>query len=194
MRGKRHCEVLLLREEPAGFTADVYVSFPMNDCPDAAWHALDATKLADENQVPFAVLNGPRYWLMDRIDKEPGTSGPTKDFGGITMTQRATVFLGDLATASKPYQLREVDRKTAFTFAAGARVYELTDAVGQRFVMQSWSQQVKPMLVEAELVDLTPELALPTGWSYGSRVLDAPLVVDTTSSPAKVTTDALRNT
>ncbi len=194
LRGKRYCEVLLLHETKEGFTADVYVSFPMNDCPEAAWKALDAATIADENQVPLAVLNGPRYWLMDRIDKEPDTSGPTKIFGGIEMTQRATVVVGDLATASKPYQLREVDRKTAFTFAAGATVYELTDPLGQRFVMQSWSQQVDADLVEADLVDLAPRLELPSGWSYASRTLEAPLVIDTTGAPAKVTTDALRNT
>jgi hypothetical protein len=194
LRGKRYCEVLLLHESPAGFTADVYVSFPMNDCPEAAWKALDAAKLADENQVPIALLNGPRYWLMDRIDKEPETSGPTKLFGGIEMTMRASVFIGELATASKPYQLREVGRKTAFTFAAGATVYELTDPLGQRFVMQSWSQQVDADLVEAELVDLASRLGLPSGWSYASRTLEAPLVIDSTGAPAKVTTDALRNT
>jgi hypothetical protein len=194
LRGKRYCEVLLLHAAPAGVTADVYNSYPMNDCPQSEWATLNAQQIAQENQALLANLNGPRYWLMDTIDKTVGTSGPTKDFGGIEMTQRATVQVTDPATAQKPYLLHEVNRKTVFTFAKGSTVYELTDPQGQKWVMQSWSQEINPTLSEADLADLTPQLQLPAEWSYASRTLTAPLTIRTIAAPARVTTDDLKNT
>jgi hypothetical protein len=178
LRGERYCEVLLVHAAPAGLTADVYNSYPMNACPQSEWAALNARQIAQENQVLLANLNGPRYWLMDRIDKSVGTSGPTKDFDGIVMTQRATVLVGDPATAQQPYLLHEVDRRTAFSFEKGSTVYELTDPQDRKWVMQSWSQEVNPTLDEAELADLTPKLQLPAGWSYASRTLRAPPDLD----------------
>jgi hypothetical protein len=194
LRGKRYCEVLLLHTAPAGLTADVYNSYPMNACPQSEWEQLNAQQIAQENQVLLANLNGPRYWLMDQIDKTVGTSGPTKDFGGIEMTQRATVQITDPATAQKPYLTHEINRKTVFTFDKGSMVYELTDPQGQKWVMQSWSQEIDPTLSEADLADLTPKLALPAGWTYASRTLTAPLTIRTVAAPAKVTTDDLKNT
>jgi hypothetical protein len=194
LRGKRYCEVLLLHPAPAGLTADVYNSFPMNACPRSQWVTLDAKAIATENQMLLAVLNGPRYWLMDRIGKTPNTSGPTKSFGGIEMTQRATVVVGNPVTAQQPYLLHEVDRKAVFTFEAGSTVYELTDPSNNTYVMQSWSQEIDPTLEEAGLATLGSKLKLPTGWTYASRTLTSPLTVDTTGSVAKVTTDDLKNT
>lgn len=194
LRGKRYCEVLLVHGAPAGLTADVYNSYPMNDCPESEWSALNAQQIAQENQVLLAQLNGPRYWLMDRIDKTVGTSGPTKTFGGIEMTQRATVLVGNPATAQKPYVTHEVNRKTVFTFDKGSTVYELTDPQGQQWVMQSWSQEIDPALSEADLADLTPKLALPAGWTYASRMLTEPLTISTVAAPAKVIGDDLKNT
>lgn len=194
LRGKRYCEVLLLHPEPAGLTADVYNSYPMNLCPEAQWQALNAQQIAQQNQAMLANLNGPRYWLMDRIDKTVGTSGPTKDFGGIEMTQRATVLVTDPATAQKPYLSHEINRKTVFTFDKGSTVYELTDPQGQKWIMQSWSQEIDPTLAESDLPGLASKLQLPAGWTYSSRTLTAPLTIATVEAPAKVTTDDLKDT
>lgn len=194
LRGKRYCEVLLLEPASPGVIASVYNSFPMNDCPEAEWEKLDAVEIAKENGVPLAVLNGPRYWLMDRIDKLGGTSGPTKFFGGIEMTQRATVALANPEKSQAPYQVVEVDRKALFTFEKGSTVFELRDAMGQTFVMQSWSQQVDPTLDEAALAELGSRLELPQGFDYASRTLDAPLTVDTLDGTATVMGDELKNT
>src|SRR5437667_4346247 len=70
LRGKRYCEVLLLRAAPAGITADVYNTDPINACPEAQWQAMDAGAIKAENGSLAALLNGPRYWLMDRIEKD----------------------------------------------------------------------------------------------------------------------------
>jgi hypothetical protein len=94
LRGKRYGEVLLLRQDTDGLTADVYNSYGLNDCPQELWALLDAGQLAAENQALFAVLNGPRYWLMDGITKEDdGKAREIKTFGGIE-TRRVTRSTG----------------------------------------------------------------------------------------------------
>jgi hypothetical protein len=193
LRGKRYCEVLLLHPAPAGITADVYNTFPINDCPAAQWNAMDAGAIARENTMLVALLNGPRYWLMDTIEQQQSGAEVRKAFGGMEMIQRATVVVGNPVEASQPYHINAVDRRTVFSFDEGRTVYELTTADDQRFVMQSWSQQVDPTLSETDLAGLGARLRLPAGWSYAARTLTAPLRVVTTSETAKVLQDELKN-
>jgi len=194
MRTMRYCEVLLVHVVDGQASADVYNSYPLNDCPAELWTKLDATTIASTEGVTLADLNGPRYWLMDRVDKQGGTDGLTKkDFGGIEMYRQASVAIGSLADAAKPYTPHEVDRGTVFTFDAGRTVYELTAPDGTTYVMQTWSQQKDPNLAEADLAGLGSRLQLPAGWSYRSRTLDAPLQVVTTTTKAKVLQDDLNN-
>lgn len=194
MRGDRYCEVLLLDVVDGQASAEVYVSYPLNDCPEGRWSTLDPVAIAADQGSTLAVLNGPRHWLMDRIEKE-ATDGPgvVEDFGGIEMQRQASVQVGALADASVPYRVREVNRSTRFTFDAGSTVYELRAPDGATFVMQSWSQQKDPTLTEADLAGLGSRLQLPEGWTYAARVLAEPLVVDTTASPARVLQDELAN-
>lgn len=191
---ERYCEVLLVVPGSAGgASATVYNSYPMTDCPASRWSALDGPSLARENGVPLAMLNGPRYWAMDSIAKVREGKKVTKTFGGIPMDEEATVNVGDIVTARSPYRAHEVDRKAAFTFKAGRRVFELTAPDGATYVMQSWSQQVDPTLSAADLEGLASKLSLPAGWSYSSRVLEAPLVVQTTGTVAHVLMDDLQD-
>jgi hypothetical protein len=194
LRGKRYCEVLLLHPAPAGITADVYNTFPINECPEAQWEAMDAGAIARENGMLVALLNGPRYWLMNTIEQQQSAAQTHKTFGGMEMIQRATVVVGNPMVASQPYHLNAVDRQTVFSFDKGRTVYEITTADGTRFVMQSWGQQVEPALSEAQLSDLGSRLHLPAGWTFAPRTLTAPLRVVTTASTAKVFQDDLKNT
>lgn len=194
MRGERYCEVLLVNPRNGVVSADVYNSYPLNTCPAEQWEALDPAALAAENAAVLAVLNGPRYWLMDEVRKDGDAAElPKATFGGIEMYRQASVEIGDLAAASTPYTTRAVDRRTTFTFAAGRPVYELVDAQGNVYVMQTWSQQKDPTLVEADLAGLAPRLSLPEGWTYRTRTLDEPLIVDTTAAAAQVLQDDLGN-
>ena len=194
LRTKRYCEVLLVRIGHGGATADVYNTFPLNACPPSKWAKLDTKAIATQERFPLAILNGPRYWLMDSIDK---TASPQlqirKTFGGITMIREASVTIGVLATATKPYTPHNVDRSTTFTYDAGRSVYELTSPAGVRYVMQSWSQQIAPTLAEADLANLGARLHLPTGWTYRTRVLTAPLRIVTKTTDAQVLQDDLNN-
>jgi hypothetical protein len=189
--GKRYGEVLLVTPGEAGPQATVYNSFPLNDCPDELWSALDAQTIASENGAAAALLNGPRYWLMNAIEKEQQGPQIKKTFGGIEMIQQATVLLSSMNPS--PYSVNKVTRHTVFVFNAGEEVYELQDPHGHHWVMQTWSQVADPTLSRADLPKLGERLKLPDGWSYRPRVLTEDLRIDTTSRAAQVTQDDLTN-
>lgn len=190
--GRRYGEVLLVDIGDSGPRATVYNTFPLNDCPAQLWCDLDAAALATDNGAALALLNGPRYWLMNTIEKVPRTAPATKTFGGIDMVEQATVELSSMNPA--PYTVNEVDRRAVFIFDAGEQIYELIDPEGRPWVMQAWSQIVDAGLARADLAGLAGRLNLPAGWDYRSRVLSEPLQVDTTSRPARVVQDDLANT
>jgi hypothetical protein len=191
LSGKRYGEVLLVTPGEAGPQASVYNSFPLNDCPAELWSALDAHAIASENGAATALLNGPRYWLMNSIEKQQQGPRIVKNFGGIDMILQATVLLSGMNPA--PYTANQVNRHTVFTFDAGEQVYELQDAAFRRWVMQTWSQIVDPNLSRADLPGLGERLDLPEGWKYETRILDSPLRIDTTTHAAQVLQDDLKN-
>ncbi|KAA1249733.1 hypothetical protein F0Q45_13435 [Mycobacterium simiae] len=191
LSGKRYGEVLLVTPGEAGPQAAVYNSFPLNDCPAELWSALDPQAIATEHRAAAALLNGPRYWLMNAIEKSPQGPQIIKTFGGIDMLQQATVLLSSMNPA--PYTVNQVRRNTVFIFNAGEEVYELRDPEGQHWLMQTWSQVVDPNLSRADLPKLADRLKLPTGWSYQPRTLTSELRIDTTTRAARVLQDDFAN-
>ncbi len=189
--GKRYGEVLLVEIGESGPQAGVYNTFGLNDCPAPLWSALDAQAIATENGAAAALLNGPRYWLMNTIEKAPQGPRETKTFGGIEMIKQAQVALSSMNPG--PYTVNEVSRHAVFIFDTGEQVYELIDPDGRRWVMQTWSQVVDANLSRADLAGLADRLKLPPGWTYQARVLDTPLRVDTTTEVARVLQDDLTN-
>lgn len=194
LRGLRYGEVLLVRAEGERLTATVYNTFPLNDCPASLWDALDTAAIAAEHHALVAVLNGPRHWLMDFI--VPGYDGEPEleTFGGLQMFRRASVDVTDRGLAGGPYTAVQVDRRALFGFDAGSTVFELIGPDGIPYVMQAWSRQVAADLDEPALHTLGSRLALPHGWSYRSRTLEAELVIDTMQTHATVVQDELQNT
>ena len=162
LSGKRYGEVLLVEVGESGPQATVYNSFPLNDCPAELWSQLDPQAIAAENGAGAALLNGPRYWLMNVIEKEPQGPQERKTFGGIEMIKQATVALSSMNPA--PYTVNEVSRNTVFVFNAGEEVYELIDPDGRRWVMQTWSQVADPNISRDDLPGLATRLNLPDGW------------------------------
>jgi hypothetical protein len=189
--GKRYGEVLLVRGGESGPEATVYNTFPLNDCPADLWQKLDPQAIAAENGAIAALLNGPRFWLMNSIGKVDRGTLERKDFGGIEMIRQATVVLASMNPS--PYSVNRVDRKAVFVFDADCEVYELIDPDGQRWVMQTSSQTVDPSLSLSDLSDLGSRLSLPAGWTYQPRRLTSTLRIDTTTREAHVTQDDLAN-
>jgi hypothetical protein len=192
VHGDRYGEIFLVRQTDAGLHADVYNSYTLGDCPQDLWEALDLAAIAAEEGVLLALPNGPRYWLVDTIEKWGPPSPDLRTFGGITMTRAATLDLGPNFDPS-PFTVRRVARAATFSFSAGSTVYELTDPVGSLYVMQSWCTAIDPALTEPDLETLGTRLSLPEGWSFGVRRLDETVRVMTATEDAVVLQDELRN-
>ena len=194
MRGVRSGEVLAMFLRDTGLEAEVYGTQMLNDCPQELWETLDADAIAKDMGAVFVKLNGPRYWLLDGLGSKVAVVDPVfKDFNGIQMRRIATIPIGADFTAG-PYTIRNVNRGAVFFFDAGKTVYELVDPEGRAFVLQARCVGVDPGMTEESLATLGERLALPEGWSYRTRVLDAELVVDTSATLATVVQDEFENT
>lgn len=195
LRDQRYCEVLAGMISGGNVQLDVYNTIGLNDCPDAAWRALDVAALRAELGATVVVLNGPRHWTLDAFESAALQSTMVRTIGGIPMrvAGRIEVPLAVAMGGNTPYRLQTVRRDTTVRFNAGARVYELVAADGAVFVMQSYSLQTQPQTLAA-LESLGDRLRPPTGWSFRTRVLTAALRVTAIDGLATVTTDDLGNT
>ena len=194
MRGVRYGEVLAVFLRDTGLEAEVYGTQMLNDCPQELWETLNADEIAKDMGAVFVKLNGPRYWLLDGLGSKVAVVDPVfKDFNGIQMRRIATIPIG-ADFAAGPYTIRNVNRGAVFFFDAGKTVYELVAPDGRAFVLQARCVGVDPGMTEESLATLGERLALPEGWSYRTRVLDAELVVDTSATLATVVQDEFENT
>ena len=194
MRGVRYGEVLAMFLRDTGLEAEVYGTQMLNDCPQELWELLDADAITKDMGAVFVKLNGPRYWLLDGLGSKVAVVDPVfKDFNGIQMRRIATIPIG-ADFAAGPYTIRNVNRGAVFFFDAGKTVYELVDPDGRALVMQARCIGIDPNMTEESLANLGERLALPEGWSYRTRVLDAELVVDTSATLATVVQDEFENT
>jgi haloalkane dehalogenase len=195
LHGARYGEVLLVRGRLNRIEATVYNTLGLNECPDDLWRTLDTKAIKKTYRARAVILNGPRYFLMDKISiADPGEE--IFDFGGLQMRRLATVplplgsLLGGLRR--RPYTEQPVRRTTIYVWDRGREVYELVAPDGTAHVMQSYSLAVDPNLTEAGLPTLGARLRLPHGWHYRVRRLEEEwtLRVD---GEARVVQDELEN-
>jgi hypothetical protein len=192
-RGTRYGEVLAVFADGDRFSAQVYGTQLLNDCPQELWEKLDAPSIARELGALMVKLNGPRYWMIDGLGSKGQPIEPVvRDFYGILMRRIAVVDLGT-NPAQVPYTVRHVDRKAVFFFDGGSTVHELVDPDGLTYVMQAYCVGVDPTLTESDLAGLGERLDLPEGWAFRSRILDDELIVDTSETVATVLQDELEN-
>jgi haloalkane dehalogenase len=196
VHGARYCEVLLVTGRLNKIEATVYNTLGLNECPAEQWQSLDSDAIKDQHHARAAILNGPRYFLMDRI----GIVNPRAeivDFGGLQMRRLATVPLRITDVLGgfnrEPFSEQAVSRTTVYVYDQGREVYELIAPDGASYVMQSYSQAVAPTLSEADLPTLGERLHLPDGWRYRARTLDAEWTLHV-DGEARVIRDDLENT
>ena len=193
-RGTRYGEVLAVFSDGEQFTAHVYGTQLLNDCPQELWETLVPAAIAEELGALIVKLNGPRYWVLDGLGSKSEPIEPVlHEFNGLLMRRIAVLALGT-NPAQVPYTARKVDRRVTMYFDAGSAVYELIDPQGLAYVMQAYCTGVDATLNENSLADLGNRLALPTGWSFRTRILEEELIVDTSQSLATVLQDELENT
>jgi len=173
-------------------TIEVYNTLGLNDCPNGQWQALKPNTVAKEFQARKAVMNGPRYFMMDTISERG--SGEVQSFQGLQMRKVATFQMKPAGRKpSPPYTEQAIDRDTDYLFGKGKPVYELVAPDQHVYVMQSYSQIVDPSLSQDQLASLGNRLRLPKGWKYQARNLDSNLEMKS-GGKAYVVQDDLKDT
>ncbi|WP_441286847.1 hypothetical protein ACSRUE_31655 [Sorangium sp. KYC3313] len=197
LRGSRYCEILLGDADlvAGSVTIDVYNTQGLNECPQAAWAAVDEAEVKAETMADVVVLNGPRHWMIDSFEGSKVLDPEVRTLGGIEMRKTGTLALAlaEAAGKAKPYETRTVRRDTTWGYDAGKTVYELVDPEGAVYDMQSYSVQ-EVQQDEASLAELGETLTLPDGWAFRTRVLDEELEVEAVDGLAVVVQDELGNT
>lgn len=195
IRGERYCEILAGFVDGMSVGVDVYNTFGLNDCPEAAWESVDAAAIQAQLGAASISLNGPRRWIIDRFTNSAFIDPTPVTLGGIEMRKAGHIVmsLAEAATAGTAYTTHSVERTTTWVFDAGKEVYELVDPMGRIFVMQSFSLE-KAALTEADLAGLASRLTLPAGWTFRARTLPAALEVTAVDGVATVVQDDLENT
>ena len=194
IRNVRYCEIAVLKKVDADFVLDVWNTMGFSECPQADWDAIKAPEAAAAQGGIAAIKNGPRFWTIDRVRTDLVKTADTTTFGVLEMFKGTSINFGPAMPAQTPYLIREIPRDTVFSFEAGSRVYEVTDDAGRTYAMQSYAQIIDPTQTIDKLENLGSVLKLPVGWTFESKVLDAPLEVPTTNGIAYVIQDELQNT
>ncbi|MFE1309942.1 hypothetical protein [Streptomyces sp. NPDC058755] len=198
VRNARYGEIILISPGERGeLRAEVYNTMGLNDCPPEKWSALDAVSVAREAEVPAAWLNGPRFWLMDRITASG--VGDIRSFQGLEARRVAELEIPtglDLNSRGNErfYKDQVVNRDNEWLFAAGKPVYQLLDADGRTYVMQAYSHIVDDTLTTDALPRLADRLQLPDGWTYREDTPARDLSLRTVNGQAHVLQDELENT
>lgn len=193
LRNVRYCEILPVALKDGKLVASVYNTLGINDCPDDVWKAMDVKAIQKQFGAVQVLMNGPRYFMMNQIIPKGATaSGDTLTIGELGFTKRAEVVLSLTSMKTKPYEIRNIDRDTTYVFKKGNEVYELVDADGNTYVMQSYSLTVDATITVDDLSTLGDRLKMPKGWTYQSVTLDHDLIL-TANGVAHIVQDELSN-
>src|SRR6185369_8730816 len=92
VRDRRYCELIVIKRHGVGFSADVYNTLGLNDCPQAAWDAIDTAKVASQFDAFRVIRNGPRRFIMDRLASGDADKSAA-DIQGLAMRPVATLSL-----------------------------------------------------------------------------------------------------
>ena len=190
LRNVRYCEILVAKRQEMSATASVYNTLGLNDCPANIWDALNAEKLKDELHATMVILNGPRYFTMDR--NAIASPGAVASFDGLEARLLAKLEIKTKQDRT-PYTENIVERDNQYLYDRGKNVYELLAPNGREYVMQSYSQEIDKNLNEEGLLTLEDRLKLPHGWEYRVRKLHEDMVVRNAGGKARVVQDDLRN-
>jgi hypothetical protein len=194
-RNLRYGEIIPIYRKGAKLYIEVYNTIDSNELPQELWEKIDTEKLAKEYGAMKVLYNGPRYWVVNAIDAEGNTrNGKVANFGGIEMTQRATLekTIFERGLGASAYTENTVTRDTVYTYLKGNMVYELISPNGEIYRMQSYSQTIDKDLKIDDLEKLGDVLKLPKGWKYEARILEEDSKLDSNGA-ATIINDSLQN-
>ena len=94
-RGTRYGELFAIFSDGEQFTAHVYGTQLLNDCPQELWESLDPAAIAADLGALVVKLNGPRYWMLDGLGSKAEPIEPVlHEFNGLLMRRIALLSLG----------------------------------------------------------------------------------------------------
>lgn len=178
MHNARYGEIVLVKGGPFSYVASVYNTLGLNNCPEAAWKALNVDQIKKQFGARSVILNGPRYFVMDWCSV--ANPGPAVNFGPLEARKLAEVKLdlfSMLRGRAVPYKEIVIDRTTKYIYNKGTTVFELASPDGKRYIMQTYALMVDPNLTIDQLPGLGSRLKLPKGWKYRALKLDKDLVM-----------------
>ncbi|HAA20617.1 MAG TPA: hypothetical protein DCR93_03990 [Cytophagales bacterium] len=168
-RDYRYCEVLTEFDNDGETVNEVYATIGCNKCPEEKWSEISAETLRVELGADSVYLNGPRYWVVNKIFSGQNVQyDKVAEFGGIQMKLAAQIR-GELI--QNEYEEEEVIRWTTYEYHEGNRVYKLVNEFGEEYIMQSYSQMWVPDQTIEDLESLGSRLSLPQGWRFETEVL-----------------------
>ena len=195
-RNLRYGEIIPVYRKGAKLYMEVYNTVGSNELPQELWDKIDVDKLAYEFGAVKVLLNGPRYWVINTMEGRGVTkNGKVANFGGIEMTQRATLesTIFDGAIGDKLYSEKTVERETIYSYWKGNMVYELKSPKGDIYRMQSYSKIVNKNLAIDDLEKLGEKLNLPDGWKYEVRVLKEDSLLNSNGSATIINDDFMNS-
>ncbi len=192
MRGERYCEIILSKKITS---YAIYNTLGLNDCPENLWDKLTVAQVKQETGFSFVHLNGPRYWVIDGFNHSNLVNPTIKTINGLAMRKAGELHIKwtELMKSSFPYHQHAVKRQINWLYEAGKPVYELIDANGEVFVMQSYSIQKSPQ-TEQSLTELGTTLKLPKDWIFKTGILKKAESIQSINNLAIVIQDNLENT
>jgi hypothetical protein len=90
--------------------------------PAEKWASLDPAKLKKEWNVTAIVLNGPRYFIMDRNAIQ--APGKVESFDGLDAYLLAQLEIKPNSSKHTPYTENGVQRQNRYVHERGKNVYE----------------------------------------------------------------------
>jgi hypothetical protein len=143
----------------------------------------------------FAAIPVPEGWVkgvamqllpVAEVQRVPNLAGvpPTMDFvaaiPGKEFRLLATVSGGELVAMSStgPMAISQVHRATLFTYPSGTVVHEIIDTERRHYILFGVALGLIDKGLKPTDLNAFTGIELPAGWTYTSRTLDAPLVVD----------------
>ena len=130
--------------------------------------------------------------MIDRATA-PGIGGAVEVEGEL-LAEVASIRLTNASElVPSTYTERTILRDNQWRWRANRRVYELISDEGAVYMMQAYSQIVDPAQRRDSLAALGDRLELPEGWSFRTRKLERPFVLDA-GGAATIIQDELQNT
>lgn len=189
--GQRYCEIVYSKDYIDFY---VYNTTGVNQCSSKWWSHLTEKKLTRELAANYVFLNGPRIWLIDKLQTQPLSSDKVS-FEGSKLPMVASFHSNFQALLKRhgPFVDYEVNRAQQYFFNKGRTIFEVVSPKGEVYVLHSISLKHHHQSLES-LASLSKRVHLPSGWHFKTGTLNDELVLKAKNNYIHVVMDEFDNT